>query len=93
MPKKKKAPKILSWSSIENSMTKVKITPEQEEAKMRDSLYAYSVNELHADVLILKYVYNYTFEEIAKRLRIASPQSVQYILDSTLEYLKERDYE
>lgn len=92
MPRRKKQPEIVSWHHVDNVSGAIGLTPEQEEAQMRDILLSYSLDEIRTDVLILKFVYEYTFEEIAKRLRITSPQSAQYLYDTSLELLKERGY-
>lgn len=92
MPRRRKQPNIVSWHHVNNVPGVIGITPEQEEAEMRDTLLSYSLDEIRTDVLILKFVYSYTFEEIARRLRIPSPQSVQYLYDTSLELLKERGY-
>ena len=64
-----------------------------EEARMRDNLSYYGLDELRQDVCVLKFIYNLNMLDIAELLHIPSTGTAQYLLSSAIKRLREQGYE
>lgn len=79
-------------SYIETFRNTVSESKEEQSLEMYDKLKAFALPEIYSMVLILRFVNNWSFSEIADELDIPSRQTAHAIYKRGLELLRERGY-
>lgn len=77
---------------LENKPQAAQPNVEEQELQLRHKLYGYALEDIRIEVLIYRFVYEYTFGEIADLLGIPSRQRAWEIYKTALELLKERGF-
>ena len=68
-------------------------TKDEQAANMRAKLKAFALPSIYISVLIRRFVYGWSYDEIATALSIPHRQTVHKIYLRSLELLREREYE
>lgn len=65
---------------------------QDEEREMREKLKAFAMDEFRIDLLVLRFVYELTFAEIAEELNCPNVNTVFYAYSKAIKMLEERRF-
>jgi DNA-directed RNA polymerase specialized sigma subunit len=65
---------------------------EEEERRMRKKLAKFALDEFRTELIILRFVYDMTFQQIAQELNSPSVQTLFYAYSTAIKMLNERRF-